>query len=62
MDDKGFEMIEVRFIKDCQGELVEPVALNKTRLRQAQAYYLLIYGLNCFINMFYQRNNDCQYN
>jgi hypothetical protein len=25
------------FFKDCQGQLVEPDALNETRLRQAQS-------------------------
>jgi hypothetical protein len=29
-------MREVRFFKECQGELVEPVVPYETRLRQAQ--------------------------
>jgi hypothetical protein len=34
--------MEVEILKECQGELVEPVALNETRLRQAQADTLMI--------------------
>ena len=34
-------MTMIRFSEDCQGELVEPGALEETRLRQAQADSLI---------------------
>jgi hypothetical protein len=37
--------VKTRVSKDCQGELVEPDALNETRLRQAQADILIIFGV-----------------
>jgi hypothetical protein len=38
----GVGVIKVHYTMKGQGELVEPVALNETRLRQAQADSLLI--------------------
>jgi hypothetical protein len=38
----GVGVIKVHYTMNYQGELVEPVALNENRLRQAQADSLLI--------------------